>query len=91
MMPSPAQPFGTVVSSTGVNLRRYPSTDSSLVGNLSHGTEIGLHSKVHAQTIDGNSIWYLLRDQAVWVAARHVDNTGEVPLSKDAQPAGPQG
>ncbi|MFD7911886.1 SH3 domain-containing protein [Streptomyces sp. NPDC059752] len=91
MMPSPAQPFGTVVSSSGVNLRRYPSTDSSLVGNLSHGAQIGLHSKVNAQTIDGNSIWYLLRDQAVWVAARHVDNTGEVPLSKDAKPAGPQG
>ncbi|MFI1650411.1 SH3 domain-containing protein [Streptomyces avidinii] len=91
MMPGPAQPFGTVVSSSGVNLRRYPSTDSSLVGNLSHGTQVGLHSKVHAQIIDGNSIWYLLRDQAVWVAARHVDNTGEVPLSKDTQLAGPQG
>ncbi|MCX4807770.1 SH3 domain-containing protein [Streptomyces sp. NPDC058682] len=91
MMPSPAQPFGTVVSSSGVNLRKYPSTDSSLVGNLSHGAVVGLHSKVNAQIIDGNGIWYLLRDQAVWVAARHVDNTGDVPLSKDAKPAGPQG
>ncbi|AQT70610.1 MULTISPECIES: hypothetical protein [Streptomyces] len=90
-MSRPPQPFGTVVSTAGVNLRRYPSTDSSVVGKLSHGAEIGLHSKVHAQTIDGNSIWYLLRDEAVWVAARHVDNTGEVPLSKDVQPASPQG
>ncbi|MFE7182537.1 SH3 domain-containing protein [Streptomyces erythrochromogenes] len=90
-MSRPSQPFGTVVSTAGVNLRQYPSTDSSVVGNLTHGAEIGLHSKVHAQTIDGNSIWYLLRDEAVWVAARHVDNTGEVPLAKDVQPASPQG
>ncbi|MFC9824535.1 SH3 domain-containing protein [Streptomyces erythrochromogenes] len=90
-MSRPSQPFGTVVSTAGVNLRQYPSTDSSVVGNLTHGAEIGLHSKVHAQTIDGNSIWYLLRDEAVWVAARHVDNTGEVPLSKDVHPASPQG
>ncbi|WP_406864710.1 SH3 domain-containing protein [Streptomyces sp. HUAS MG47] len=91
MMPSPPQPFGTVVSSAGVNLRKYPSTDSTIIGNLSHGTEIGLRSKVHAQIIDGNSIWYLLRDKAAWVAARHVDNTGQVPLSKDVEPANPQG
>ncbi|MEU9704536.1 SH3 domain-containing protein [Streptomyces sp. NPDC047981] len=89
-MPSPPQPFGTVVSAIGVNLRKYPSTDSAVVGTLNHGVEIGLHSKVNAQNIDGNTIWYLLRDQAVWVAARHVDNTGHVPLSKDA-PAAPQG
>ncbi|MFF9013888.1 SH3 domain-containing protein [Streptomyces sp. NPDC014870] len=90
-MPSPPQPFGTVVSTIGVNLRKFPSTDSAVVGNLSHGTEIGLHSKVNAQNIDGNTIWYLLRDKAVWVAARHVDNTGHVPLSKDVEPAAPQG
>ncbi|MGP3925933.1 SH3 domain-containing protein [Streptomyces sp. 8N616] len=86
-MPSPQQPFGTVVSSIGVNLRKYPSTDSAITGTVSHGAEIGLKSKVHAQVIDGNSIWYLLRDEPVWVAARHVDNTGQVPLSKDVEPA----
>ncbi|MBT2511757.1 SH3 domain-containing protein [Streptomyces sp. ISL-98] len=90
-MPSPQQPFGTVVSSIGVNLRKYPSTDSAITGTLSHGAEIGLKSKVHAQVIDGNGIWYLLRDKAVWVAARHVDNTGQVPLSKDVEPAQPVG
>ncbi|MFI8851343.1 SH3 domain-containing protein [Streptomyces sp. NPDC053499] len=90
-MPSPPKPFGTVVSDNGVNLRKYPSTDSSIVGALSHGTEVGLRSKVNAQNIDGNSIWYLLRDKAAWVAARHVDNTGQVPLSKDVEPAAPQG
>ncbi|MGP3976474.1 SH3 domain-containing protein [Streptomyces sp. 8N114] len=91
MMPSPAQPFGTVVSDNGVNLRKYPSTDSSIVGTLSHGAEVGLRSKVHAQNIDGNSIWYLLREKGAWVAARHVDNTGQVPLSKDVEPASPVG
>ncbi|WP_234335005.1 SH3 domain-containing protein [Streptomyces sp. NRRL S-118] len=91
MMPSPSQPFGTVVSPIGVNLRRYPSTDSAVIGNLSHGAEVGLRSKVNAQNIEGNTIWYLLRDKAAWVAARHVDNTGHVPLSKDVEQAGPQG
>ncbi|CAL9348792.1 hypothetical protein SUDANB120_00417 [Streptomyces sp. enrichment culture] len=90
-MPSPQQPFGTVVSSIGVNLRKYPSTDSAITGTLAHGAEIGLKSKVHAQDIDGNTIWYLLRDKPVWVAARHVDNTGQVPLSKDVEPAQPTG
>ncbi|MEU3778943.1 SH3 domain-containing protein [Streptomyces sp. NPDC032472] len=90
-MSSPQQPFGTVVSSIGVNLRKYPSTDSAIIGTLSHGAEIGLKSKVHAQDIEGNSIWYLLRDKPVWVAARHVENTGQVPLSKDAEPAQPAG
>ncbi|MFD0267297.1 SH3 domain-containing protein [Streptomyces sp. NPDC127106] len=90
-MPSPQQPFGTVVSANGVNLRRYPSTDSTISGTLTHGTQIGLMSKVHAQDIDGNSIWYLLRDKPVWVSARHVDNTGQVPLSKDVEPPHPEG
>ncbi|MET7622007.1 SH3 domain-containing protein [Streptomyces sp. NPDC005408] len=87
-MPSPQQPFGTVVSSIGVNLRKYPSTDSPITGNLSRDAEVGLRSKVHAQDIDGNSIWYLLRDEHAWVAARHVANTGQVPLSKDVDGAG---
>ncbi|MEW2416507.1 SH3 domain-containing protein [Streptomyces sp. NPDC046866] len=90
-MPSPQQPFGTVISSIGVNLRKYPSTDSAIIGTLGHGAVIGLKSKVHAQDIEGNSIWYLLRDQPGWVAARHVDNTGQVPLSKDVEPAPPAG
>ncbi|GAA1522232.1 hypothetical protein GCM10009730_32680 [Streptomyces albidochromogenes] len=90
-MASPQQPFGTVVSNIGVNLRKYPSTDSAVTGTLAHGAQIGLRSKVNAQVIDGNGIWYLLRDKAVWVAARHVANTGQVPLSKDVEPAQPEG
>ncbi|MFI1398750.1 SH3 domain-containing protein [Streptomyces sp. NPDC020681] len=88
MPPTPQQPFGTVVSSIGVNLRKYPSTDSPITGTLSRHDEVGLRSKVHAQDIDGNSIWYLLRDKHAWVAARHVSNTGQVPLSKDVEPVG---
>ncbi|MFV8133019.1 SH3 domain-containing protein [Streptomyces syringium] len=85
---APQQPFGTVVSSIGINLRRHPSTDSAILGTLNKDAQVGLRSKVHAQDIDGNSIWYLLRDQAAWVAARHVANTGQVPLSKDVDGPG---
>ncbi|MGW7052299.1 SH3 domain-containing protein [Streptomyces sp. NPDC054887] len=87
-MASPQQPFGTVVSGIGVNLRKYPSTDSAIIGTRAHHAQIGLRSKVRAQVIDGNGIWYLLRDETAWVAARHVENTGQVPLSKDAEPEG---
>ncbi|GGT14065.1 SH3 domain-containing protein [Streptomyces purpureus] len=90
-MPSPPQPFGTVVSDIGVNIRKFPSTDSAVIGRINHGVEVGLHSKVHAQNIDGNDIWYRLRDQLAWVAARHVKNTGNVPLSKDVDGGGPGG
>ncbi|MFE7560497.1 SH3 domain-containing protein [Kitasatospora sp. NPDC057500] len=82
-MGTPSEPFGTVVSEIGVNIREFPSTDSSVVGSLPFGTKVGLRSKVRAQNIDGNDIWYLLRDRNAWVAARHVDNTGVVKFAKD--------
>ncbi|GAA1389479.1 hypothetical protein GCM10009639_17200 [Kitasatospora putterlickiae] len=87
-MGTPSEPFGTVVSEIGVNIREFPSTDSSIVGTFPFGAKIGLRSKVRAQNIDGNDIWYLLRDRNAWVAARHVANTGNVPFAKDAGSSG---
>ncbi|MFD5513589.1 hypothetical protein ACFWIB_38455 [Streptomyces sp. NPDC127051] len=48
------------------------------MGQLSSGEAVGLRSKVRAQNIDGNDIWYLLRDRPGWVAARYMKNTGDV-------------
>ncbi|MGP3922009.1 SH3 domain-containing protein [Streptomyces sp. 8N616] len=82
---APARPFGTVITPSGVNERQYPSTDSSVRGFLKYRSQVGLKCKVRAQNIGGNQIWYLLRDEQVWVSAKYVDNTGSVKLCKDVQ------
>ncbi|MFI1259125.1 SH3 domain-containing protein [Streptomyces netropsis] len=84
MASTPRQPYGTVVSESGVNVREFPSTDSSMVARLPYRSTVGLRCKVRAQVIDGNHIWYLLRDQPGWVTARYVDNTGNVRICGDA-------
>ncbi|MEE1941513.1 SH3 domain-containing protein [Streptomyces sp. TRM 70361] len=75
----PALPYGTVTAPSGVYERQYPSTDSHVVGGLAYRAQVGLKCKVRAQNIDGNPVWYLLRDRQAWVAARYVANTGSVP------------
>ncbi|MER5968308.1 SH3 domain-containing protein [Streptomyces sp. NPDC002055] len=82
---APAQPYGTVIAQSGVNERQYPSTDSSMAGFLRYRAQVGLKCKVRAQNIDGNDIWYLLRDRQTWVSAKYVDNTGFVKYCKDVQ------
>jgi hypothetical protein len=79
----PHEPYGTVVSHTGLNERQYPSTDSHIVGSLGHGAQVGLKCKVRAQYINGNTIWYLLRHKQAWVTARYVANHGYVPYCKN--------
>ncbi|HCA87320.1 MAG TPA: hypothetical protein DEQ61_18690 [Streptomyces sp.] len=83
----PAQPYGTVVTPSGVNERQYPSTDSSVKGTLAYRAQVGLTCKVRAQNIDGNTVWYLLRDEETWVTARYVDNTGYVDYCKNVMPS----
>jgi hypothetical protein len=80
----PHRPFGIVTARTGLNVRQFPSTDSSVRGVLRHHQKVGLDCKVHAQNIRGNSLWYKLRgSNEAWVAARYVHNVGFVPLCKD--------
>jgi len=76
----PALPYGTVVTSAGVNVRQFPSTDSSVVGFLANHAQVGLTCKVRAQDVDGNTIWYLMRGTSHerWISARYVANTGAV-------------
>ncbi|MFB7668764.1 SH3 domain-containing protein [Kitasatospora sp. NPDC056138] len=85
---TPDRPYGTVTSPTGVNEREYPSTDSSAEGILRQHEKVGLRCKVHAQVIDGNAVWYLLRDRDTWVSAAFVANTGDVPLCKNTDDSG---
>ncbi|CAG6391140.1 SH3 domain-containing protein [Actinacidiphila cocklensis] len=77
----PAQPYGTVTSPAGLNVRQFPSTDSSVVSFLGYGQQVGLTCKVRAQNVDGNTVWYLMRGSSHerWISARYVANTGTVP------------
>ncbi|WP_234334549.1 SH3 domain-containing protein [Streptomyces sp. NRRL B-1347] len=76
------------MNESGINVREFPSTDSSVVARLPYRSTVGLRCKVRAQVVDGNDVWYLLRDRAGWVAARYVDNTGNVRLCKDVAAGG---
>jgi hypothetical protein len=78
----PKLPYGRVVTREGVDEYQYPSTDSAVLGRLAYGVQIGLRCKVTAQSIDGNSVWYQLRDRPTWVTARYVDSIGIVRLCK---------
>ncbi|MFI8219987.1 SH3 domain-containing protein [Streptomyces sp. NPDC085932] len=81
---APAKPYGTVISPVGVKERALPTTNSAELGVLPHNAQVGLQCKVHGQSIDGNDLWYKLRnkvkDKDAWVSARYVKNTGDVKL-----------
>lgn len=74
----------------GLIERQYPSTDSSAKGSLRYREQVGLRCKVRAQNIEGNDIWYLLRDRSTWVSAKYMDNTGYVQYCKDVMRDGSQ-
>ncbi|QKW08118.1 SH3 domain-containing protein [Streptomyces sp. NA04227] len=85
---APARPYVTVTTRAGLNIRQYPSTDSSVKGVLKYGTKVGVLCKVRAQNIEGNSIWYQLRDKRhVWISGRYVHVTGYVQYCKDVYPS----
>ena len=84
---APAKPYGKVVNvSTYLNIRMYPSKDSSVMRLYKPGQLFGIDCKVHAQNINGNSYWYKLRGLERWASAYYVQNYGSVPLCKDKFP-----
>lgn len=75
-----------VTAKTGLSQRQYPSTDSSVRGHLHHRAQVGLVCKVRTQSVGGNTVWYLTREERpVWVAARYVTSSGAVRYCKDVQ------
>ncbi|WP_249375032.1 SH3 domain-containing protein [Streptomyces sp. I05A-00742] len=76
------RPYGTVSARTGVNERTQPSTDATVRGILRHRIQIGLRCKVRAQDIAGNNVWYMLRDRQTWVAAKYIENAGDIPYCR---------
>ncbi|MCZ1011147.1 SH3 domain-containing protein [Streptomyces lydicus] len=75
-----------VTAKTGLSQRQYPSTDSSVRGHLHHRAQVGLVCKVRTQSVGGNTVWYLTREErATWVSARYVTSNGPVRFCKDVQ------
>ncbi len=72
---------GVVTASPGLVAHGTPSTHSIRTGRFAHGARIELNCKVHATTVDGNSLWYLIvdHDSTQWVSARYVRNVGSAP------------
>ncbi|GGO58541.1 hypothetical protein H181DRAFT_01142 [Streptomyces sp. WMMB 714] len=83
----PHKPYGVVTAKSGLNVRQYPSTDSSVKYVLPYRAERGLDCKVRAQVIHGNAYWYKLRNSQYWISARYVHNVGHVKLCKDRYPS----
>lgn len=74
------EPQGRVVSRLPLSIREQPTAQSGYLGSIPAGSVISLHCKVAGQTVDGNSIWYLLgAGRPGYVAARYVQNLSPVP------------
>jgi len=74
------EPQGRVVSRLPLSIREQPTSQSAYLGSIPAGSVISLHCKVVGQTVDGNSIWYLLgAGRPGYVAARYVQNLSSVP------------
>lgn len=84
---------GIVVSHGPLTVRSRPSTYAHKVGTVNPHEKLVIECKKHGERVDGNSLWYLLRDDEndpkgraarrdddgdLWVAARYVKNLTEV-------------
>ncbi|BBA95858.1 hypothetical protein RVR_887 [Actinacidiphila reveromycinica] len=75
-----AEPQGRVVSRLPLTVREKATSASGSLGSLRSGAVVALHCKAVGQSVDGNTLWYLLGDgRPGYVAARHVQNLSAVP------------
>ncbi|QPP09129.1 SH3 domain-containing protein [Streptomyces bathyalis] len=83
----PKKPYGIVLARSGLNVRQYPSTDSSVKYVLPYGAKRGLDCKIRAQLIHGDPIWYKLRHSNFWISGRYTKAVGHVKWCKDVRPS----
>ncbi|MGW1714454.1 SH3 domain-containing protein [Streptomyces sp. NPDC002156] len=78
---------GTVVSAGDLNLRKQPTTDSAVVGQLSPGSHGHVECSVVGQTVRGDPHWYWLPGVNAWASAAFIDTGGRsVPSCTDPCP-----
>lgn len=69
---------GRVVSNLPLRIRSRATTASAELGSYAPRTIVHIRCKVNGQDVDGNPRWYKLSDRSGWVAARYVQNLGNV-------------
>ncbi len=78
---------GTVVAAGDLNLRKQPTTDSPVVGQLSPGSHGRVECSVVGQTVRGDPHWYWLAGVDAWASAAFIDTGGRsVPGCTDPCP-----
>lgn len=71
--------FGVVIAKHGVNIRKWPTAHSKMLGTIDHGKIVYIKCKVRGEDIKGNDRWYKLRMRWGWVSARYVKNLTHIP------------
>ncbi|RLL66912.1 SH3 domain-containing protein [Streptomyces sp. Z26] len=86
---APAKPYGTVdtISGKDLNVRQYPSTDSTIKGALKDKSQFGIDCKVDAQKVGTTATWYKMRGEEKWVTGNWSKATGTVKTCDDFFPA----
>ncbi|WP_149827349.1 SH3 domain-containing protein [Streptomyces tailanensis] len=70
---------GKVTARSGLALRTAPLRGASVVRVAPYGEFVWIHCKIRSQSVDGNSTWYLLKnDTWSWGPARYI-STSETP------------
>ncbi|MBQ0853424.1 SH3 domain-containing protein [Streptomyces sp. NPDC057621] len=71
---------GRISAPGGLNLRDKPTRSSAVIGFAEYGEVVSIFCKTPGQSVQGNTLWYLLADGTwAWGAARYIDNIGASP------------
>nr|WP_202510646.1 SH3 domain-containing protein [Streptomyces sp. SID5643] len=69
-----------VVTADTLALRSAPNRGSQIIRFAHRGDVVKIFCKTGGETVQGNALWYLLRDGTwAWGAARYIDSIGPAP------------
>ncbi len=71
---------GVVTAPGGLKLHTAPTRGSAVLRTAAQGEVVQIFCKAPGDTVDGNPLWYLVKDGTwSWGAARHINNIGPSP------------
>ncbi|MFF0204800.1 SH3 domain-containing protein [Streptomyces sp. NPDC005017] len=69
-----------VVTASLLYLRSAPNRGGQIIRTVRQGQIVSIYCKTTGETVDGNSLWYLLTDGTwAWGSARYINNIGPAP------------